>query len=281
MHESAQMPGRKWHGLALLIMSLLILTLASCASWQVPAEFDYSSLRARAETQQLKSVKLSAAVLSSEDCRQMFGVSVNEQEVQPVWIEVENSTDQALWLLRTGTDPDLFSSLEVAWSFHTKFAGENNDRLDEHFDSHGFQNPVLPRTKQSGILFANPHLSTRLFSVDILGNGEIFPFTLFLPVPDDQTEESMTVLAKLETLIAEEKEDIQEVSSFRARLEQMPCCATSEDGSEAGDPLNVVLVGDLADIASAFVRRGFRADSLGFDKVQRLYGRPPDVVGRK
>ena len=43
----------------------------------------------------------------------MFGVSVNESGVQPVWIEVENNTDQVLWLLRSGTDPDLFSPLEV------------------------------------------------------------------------------------------------------------------------------------------------------------------------
>jgi hypothetical protein len=270
-----------WHGLALFIMSLLTLTLAGCATWQAPAEFDDSALRARAESQQLRGVKLSAAVLSSADSKQVFGVSVNEKEVQPVWIEVENNTDQALWLLRTGTDPDLFSPLEVAWSFHTAFAGENNDRLDEHFDSLGFQNPVLPGARHSGIIYANPHRMTRLLSVDLLGNGDVFPFTLFLRVPDDHTEETSAVITSVSKLIAEVTEDIQDVNSFRTKLEQLPCCATSADGSEAGDPLNVVLVGDLTDIASALVRRGFRVDVRDLDKAQRLYGRQPDIMARK
>jgi hypothetical protein len=262
-------------------MSLLVITLAGCATWQTPAEFDDSTLRARAESQQLRGVTLSAAVLSSEDSRQMFGVSVNETEVQPVWIELENNTDQALWLLRAGTDPDLFSPLEVAWSFHKTFAGESNDRLDAHFDSLGFQNPVLPGTKKSGIIFTNPHLMTRLLSVDVLGNGDIFPFTLFPRVPDDQTEEATAVILNAEKLIAEVVEDIHDVSSLREKLEGLPCCAASADGSQAGDPVNVVLLGDFADVATALVRRSFRIDVRDIDRAQRLYGRPPDVVARK
>jgi hypothetical protein len=281
MYEHRQQPCKKVPVYAVLVIGLLILALTGCASWQLPAEFDDSALRARADSQQLRGVKLSAAVLSSEDSQQMFGVRVNDKEVQPVWIEVENNTDRALWLLRSGTDPDLFSPLEVAWSFHTAFAGESNSRLDEHFGSLGFQNPISPGSKQSGILFTNPHLGTRLLSVDILGNGEIFPFTLYPPVPDDQTKESTTVLANVEKVIAEIRHDIQDVDHFRATLEQMPCCATSEDGGETGDPLNVVLIGSLDDMASALVRRDFRMDIRDIDKVQSLFGRPPDVVVRK
>lgn len=272
--------GRRYASV-LLIISFLYLTLTGCASWQTPAEFDDSILRARAEMQQLREVKLSAAVLSSKDSKQMFGVIVNEEKIQPVWIEVENNTDQALWLLRSGTDPDLFSPLEVAWSFHKTFAGESNDRLDEHFASLSFQNPVLPGTKQSGIIFTNPHLGTRLLSVDILGNGEIFPFTLFPRVPDHQTEELSAAIANVEALIDEVVEDIQQDSNLRARLRHLPCCATSADAKQAGDPINVILVGDFADVASALVRRGFRLDARIFDKAQRLYGRPPDIVARK
>ena len=64
-------------------------------------------------------------------------------------------------------------------------------------------------------------------------------------------------------------------------MEQLPCCATGVDGSKSGDPLNVILIGDITDVVSALVRRGFRLDALDFDKQQQLYGRPPDVVVRK
>ena len=143
-----------------ILMIVICLSLAGCASWQAPAAFDDSSLRARAVSQAERGVELSAAVLSSADSRRMFGVTVNESGVQPVWLEVKNDTDQVLWLLRFGTDPDLFSPLEVAWSFHTSFAGESNSRLDEHFDSMSFQNPIAPGATQSGIIFTNPHDST-------------------------------------------------------------------------------------------------------------------------
>lgn len=265
----------------MLLLTMLCLSLAGCATWQAPTEFNASLLRARAETQELRDVKLSAAVLSTDDSLRMFGSNINETGVQPVWIEVENNTDQALWLLRSGTDPDLFSPMEVAWPFHVSFASETNARLDDHFAALSFQNPVSPGTKQSGIIFTNPHHLTRLLSVDILGQGELFPFTMFPPVPDDQTTEATAALINVTQLVKEVTVDIKETDSLRAQLEQLPCCATGVDRNTSGDPLNVILIGDIADVVSALVRRGYRLDALDFDKKQQLYDRPPDVVVRK
>jgi hypothetical protein len=268
--------------LTMFITGLLYLALAGCATWQAPAAFDDSAFRARAESQTVKGVKLSATVLSSDDSQRTFGANVNEIGVQPVWLEVKNNTEQVLWLLRSGIDPDLFSPLEVAWPFHVSFDSETNARLDEHFSSMSFQNPIAPGATQSGMIFANPHDNTRLFSVDVLGQGKIFPFTLFLTVPDDQTDESVDIrLEKVVQLIEAVIDDYQDVNEFRARLEQLPCCATSAGGNEAGDPLNVILVGEFTDIVTAFVRRSFRMDVREFDNAQWLFGRPPDIVARK
>ena len=175
------------------ILCLLYLVLGGCASWQQPDEFDVSMLQARAESETVNDVRLSAVVLSSRESQQMFGADVNSIGVQPVWIEIDNNTNQSLWLLRSGTDPDLFSPLEVAWSFHKSFASETNARLDAHFDAMTFQNPIAPRETKSGILFTNPQRNTRLLSIDILGQGQTFPFTLFPLVPDDQTGESTAI----------------------------------------------------------------------------------------
>jgi hypothetical protein len=153
--------------------------------------------------------------------------------------------------------------------------------LDDHFDAMSFQNPIAPGTIQSGVIFTNPHHASRLLSIDILGQGQLFPFTLFLRVPDDQTDVHVITLARVNQLIEAAADDYHDVDKFRDRLEQLPCCATGADGSEAGDPLNVVLVGDFADIATALIRRGFRTNVLDFDIAQRLFGRPPDIVGRK
>ena len=73
----------------MLVLSMLCLSLAGCATWQAPTEFNDSVLRARAETQELRGVTLSAAVLSTDDSQMMFGSNVNKTGVQPVWVEVE------------------------------------------------------------------------------------------------------------------------------------------------------------------------------------------------
>jgi len=270
------------HRSVLTIFALVgcCLLLAGCATWKLPAEFDTAELRARAESETIEGVRLAAAVLSSVDSKAIFGVDVNGSGVQPVWVEIENTTDQFLWLLRAGADPDLFSPLEVAWSFHRKFAGETNARLDEHFDSLGFQNPIPPGTTRSGILYTNPHRKTRLLSIDILGKAQLFPFTLFLTVPDDQSYEAETI-ARVHQLLEAPGENVMDSDSLRERLKRASCCASSEDGVLPGDPLNVVLIGSLEDIATALVRRGFRLEVMDFDNAQHLYGRSPDIVARK
>jgi len=265
--------------LALLALNALCLSLTGCATWKTPPAFDESGLRSRAVSDEVKGVRLSAAVLSREDSKRMFGVDINQREVQPIWIEVHNGTDQALWFLRYGTDPNIFSPLEVAWSFHAAFSGKSNARLDDYFDSSSFQNPIAPGSTQDGIIFTNPHQEVRLLNVDILGQGELFPFTLFLYVPDNVNNKRAHELLTRNT--EKTVTDYQDAESLRDRLEQLSCCARSADGKEPGDPINVILVGNLEDISAAVVRRGFRARALEFDNDQRLFGRPPDVVVRK
>jgi len=67
----------------------------------------------------------------------------------------------------------------------------------------------------------------------------------------------------------------QDADTFRAALEQLPCCTSG------GDPVNLVLVGEIDDLGAAFVRRGYRALYIENDDRQQLFERPPDIVVRK
>jgi hypothetical protein len=75
--------------------------------------------------------------------------------------------------------------------------------------------------------------------------------------------------------------DYTDLAALRAALERLPCCATDAHGVTAGDPLNVVFVGQLADIGAAVVRRNYRRDTRADDLEQQVFGRPPDAVLRK
>jgi len=162
----------------LACLAVVLLALSGCATWQAPLSTDDAPLRARALSDEKSGVRLSATVLGPDDSLRMFGTDVTEAGVQPVWIEVQNQSDQSLWLLRSGTDPDYFSPLEVAWSAHVKFGGSTNDRIDELFERLAFPNPIPAHGTVSGILFTNPQPVTRLLVVDLLGNRTLVPFTI-------------------------------------------------------------------------------------------------------
>ena len=255
----------------------LSVAVAGCTTWQTPQDVSDAALRSRAVTGVQGDVRIEATVLSAADTRRMLGSDLRETDVQPVWIEVRNGTSQPLWLLRSGTDPDYYSPLEVAWSLHTLLGGSMNARIDDHFDKMGFKNPIAPGQTRQGILFTNPQRRTKLLNVDLLGMRTLIPFTLFLPVPGDAAARGPILFRYPDTQFT----DYTDAAAFRAALERLSCCATDTPGTTQGDPLNVVFVGRLADIASAMVRRDYRPDIQASDMAQRLFGRPPDVVLRK
>ncbi|MEN8175785.1 MAG: hypothetical protein ABFS23_08485, partial [Pseudomonadota bacterium] len=183
--------GSGWRIYAVFVLAALHFVLVGCATWKMPQQADNAVLRARAVSAAQQGVRLSAAVLSAEDSRRLFGADVNGKGVQPVWVEVENRTAQTLWLLRSGADPDYFSPLEVAWSFHVPLAGATNARIDAHFDALAFANPIPPESTRDGVIFTNPHRRTRLLNIDLLGHRQLIPFTLFPPVPDDAPHEQI------------------------------------------------------------------------------------------
>ena len=277
-HRSEYRP-RGWWLLAFVAVGMIHLALGGCATWQAPESVDDSQLRTRAVGDTAQGVHLSAAVLSAADSRQLFGADVNGTGIQPVWVEVENSSPDTLWLLRAGTDPDYFSPLEVAWSFHTPLAGTRNAAIDDHFDALQFRNPIPAKSTRAGIIFTNPHHRTRVLNVDLLGPATMIPFTLFLPDPDNPPDQgTLQVVARY---VEAQREDLDDPDAFRRALQRAPCCAKGANAAASPDPINVVFVGKIPDIAAALVRRGFRSDRMVFDDAQRLFDRPPDFVLRK
>ena len=272
-------PLRACFGKALCAASLL-LVVAGCATRQAPGTFTEADLRARAVTASSQGASVTAAVLSAEDNRRMFGADVNKTGVQSVWIELQNRTPDPLWLLRPGSDPDYFSPLEVAWSVHTPLAREANARIDDHFNRLAFKNrPIFPGETRSGVLFINPERLTRLLNIDLLQRKGLIPFSLFLPVPDDAADphSGAVSFSYPDAGIV----DYKDLAALRAALERLPCCASDARGTTRGDPLNAVFVGELPDIAAALVRRSYRRDAQTMDARQHVFGRGPDVVLRK
>ncbi len=263
----------------LLVSYGLCLALLGCASLQPPLEIDETPLRERAETQTVGSVQVNAAVLSAEDSQNFFGADLSANGVQAVWLEIVNHSSHSLRLLRSGTDPDYFSPLEVAWSYHGALSGDANRKIDEHFRYASIDGVIPPGETRSGFLYVNPHHRTQVINIDLLGQKTNFPFTLFLQVPGEQDDHNFDGI--WDQMLRAQGNEYQDELAFRQALEQLPASTSVAQGAAESGPLNVVLIGKLADIAAALIRREYRHAPTPADAAQQVFGRPPDFVSRK
>jgi hypothetical protein len=117
----------------------------------------------------------------------------------------------------------------------------------------------------------------KVIDVDVLGRNFSQNFTFFAPDPDGG--EGQHTLSRMETMFsAQELKTVVSEAALRQALEQVPCCVSDEDGTPTGEPLNVVIIGEIDDWISGFVRRGYQYQPLS---PRYAFGRPQDISGQK
>jgi len=290
------------HLLPHAVFFLCILLIAGCASFH-PQPLTQVPFQERAQTQQDGKVRITVAIPSDTETQAIFGVSLYDDGVQPVWLEVENHEDRPFWLLSPGLDPDYFSPLEVSYANHfsaLRLAGSTNRQMDDHFRQLAFTNPVVPGATESGFIFTNLHRGSKPVDIDLVSRDRLITLTSVIPVPGLQTRANRLDFHTLYT--DDEILQYEDEQEFRTALEQLPCCTTNKQGSKNGDPLNLVLIGNPDDVFPAFIRRGWhptevlrvatawktlKAAIFGsryrYSPISPLYayGRPQDIEGQK
>ncbi len=300
--KSNRMNGdRTRHRFLLLLQVSIISTIAifGCTVYQKPRPIFDVPFQERSQSKVDGEVKVTVAVLSAEESRQLFGVNLAGQGIQPVWVRVQNADSIPYWLLSAGIDPDYFSPLESAYAFHGTFSSSLNEKIDDQFRVMSFRNPIASSASVSGFIFTNRDEGTKVVDIDLIGYGKTKFFTFFVSVPGIRADYHEV---DFDSLYSEEEIVDLDENELRTALENLPCCATNEDGTENGDPLNLVLIGTREDISAAFVRRGWlpaeqthgkavwkTIKSFLFDSRYRyspvsplyLYGRQQDFAGQK
>ena len=265
-----------------LIISFLlcvVLLMNACATFKKPSIVDHDPVASRALTKSSHGIRASVAIAADDEAGKIFGVDLARENIQAVWLEIENKTGEPVILLPTAIDPDYFSPLEVAYIFHSSFASDSNAELDDHLLALSFpvRSLIQPGTQVSGYVFTNMDLGTKVIDVDLLGSDLSRNFTFFIPVPGSAKAEAL--LERMETMFSEaELNHKDDPAALRRALEQLPCCVSIEpDGPEA-EPLNVVIIGKLDDWTTAFIRRGYLYQ--GFN-ARYVFGRTQDLSAAK
>jgi hypothetical protein len=238
---------------SVLAGALMLVALASCTSPQ-PVALSEVSYETRAVTQERDGIVVTAAPLSDQESRAVFGVSLASFDVQPVWIRIENRSTWPRWFFPASVDPDYYPAYEVARrvaSFTTPTVKQLYSLLSER----AIKPFVVPGETVSGFVYAHSDEGFKAFNIDIVGHHEIESFHYAMPIPGLATDaDAIVVDVSARTPSLDDQ-------ALRRWLTDLPCCAAAANGTLA-DPLNVVLVGSLDTVRAALVSRHWDVTAL-------------------
>ena len=182
-------------------------------------------------------------------------------------------------------------------------SGRKLGELDRRFSELAFRNPVPPGATVSGFVLTNLHEGVKLLQIDLFADRRSHSFSFLATVPGLRTD-----YQRSRVFDSDHRCDDGGVVNFTsdtefvAALEALPCCATNEDGSRNGDPLNLVIIGGVEDAFPSLVRRGWSPTEVTWKgSVMRmmssamsrerypyapisnlyLFGRPQDIALQK
>jgi hypothetical protein len=266
------------HAIWLTAVIMILAALGGCAghsSYKL-APLDIPSALADVKTKSDGNVTVSVAILSDEEAMAHFGLPLGSENVQAIWLQLENASAEHLWFIRNALDPDIFSPDEVAHMAGGSLRTEDYDRARHHLRDESINVSILPGTINQGFIFAPKAIGGRYIDVRLVQDayelqtarngaialGEVAPkvdifdlrFGFAVPLPDGIFDYEK--LDPKKTYAGMELPNLSR-QEFRERLEALPCCASNKDEAGEGDPLNVVIVANSSQILNSLSRSGW------------------------
>ncbi|MCP3870844.1 MAG: hypothetical protein GY703_22660 [Gammaproteobacteria bacterium] len=294
-HLLCQAPGS-------IFAMLLLFLLAGCASVEETTPETSATYLERAQTQSKGPIRVTASVPSAKETRELFGAPLYLRDIQPVLLTIENQGPSTLNFLPVGVDPLYFTPMETAFLSKKSSKGVSDQARARQFYNEGMGAvSVLPGETRTGFVFTSLDEGTKTFNVDLLSERDkIHSFTFFIPVPGLRIDHHNVDWENLYP--ADEWLEFDESAALIEALKNFPCCTTDKKSRDQGDPLNLVIIGDIEDVYYAFLRAGwdetetihagslqktiasfFSGGEYRYSPISGLYvfGRPQDVAFQK
>jgi hypothetical protein len=231
----------------------MVVLAAGCASFQ-PVPMEDVGFLERAESKTEGDLTVTVSVLSQEEARLAFDSKLYKKKIQPVWVQVENNSQEHFWFLPRDLDAEYYSALEVAWKSHRMLAKSTNLEIDRFFDGQQMFFSVPSGSVSSGFVFTNRNRGAKWVSVTLMASDRVENFGFLLAVPGfkaDFHQADPGALPQAGDLV-----DLDE-EGLRRWVAEQQCCVTNAKGTVNGDPLNIVVVGTDLTVWPAFIRAGW------------------------
>src|SRR5262245_11678614 len=248
----------------------------------------------RAEVRRDDDLTVTASVLDNREAERFFGAPLARRGIQPVWLHIRNQGRQPFRLRLASIDPNYYPPLEAAYANHFRVgrrvlefgllaclfihllillpfkvlgARSANRRMDAYFQEHGIGWGLIPPGGElAGFVCTTLDEGTKQFTVRLLGAAGGREFTFSIPVPGLRVDYGSKRID--ERYAAAELVECSE-AELRRRLETLPPTTTNRPGTRAGDPLNLVVVGDFRAIISGFGARWDETETISLRSCLR------------
>jgi len=254
-----------------MIVGLLSLTLllAACATFN-PQPVDIEEGPGEIHTQTEHNITVSTTILSDEQALRQFGVDLADVGLQAVWLRIENRTDHSHWLLVSALDTNYFPPDEAAVLFQAGLSAEQEDAIVRHFRDLAIPLKSPPGSVNEGYVLAPRHEGGRYVVVKLASNQHIVDFGFAVTLPDGDFDFERLDPARI---YGERELPDLDLEQLREEVRGLPCCVKDKSGERDGDPLNLVVIGNVGDVLAAMSRAGWSfTHRIDLATVQRMIG---------
>ncbi|CAN5634785.1 hypothetical protein BH11PLA2_BH11PLA2_25090 [soil metagenome] len=234
----------------------------------------------RAQTQSDEQAEVTVAVLTTAECKTVFGVPLANRGIQAVWVRIHNRSETGTRLMMTKVAQDYFTAREAAGvcRFSTlkrlvAFGGaiwfllplvifalpfklfaihRANQRMIECFQDLGFPlKTIAPGTVAEGIIFTPLDFGTKVIDIALVMKTDVKDYVFSIEVPGPNVDHSRMLAA---TMPASETIDC-DLEMLQEKLAAMPRATSNQRGHREGDPVNLVIIGEFATVIGVFAAR--------------------------
>ncbi len=242
-------------GAAVVLLGALGLAVTFFSSLRFnPDPSSDPSFIARAQQKSADGLKVSINVLSARESRKNFRENLAESNILPVWLSIENETDDQLAFLPISMDPDYYSPYEVSYRFHGVLSFAANRARDVFFLERQIAGSLAPHSTTTGFVYGVLDSGVKYAHVAIAGKNRYETFDFALPVPGASFVG--TKITANAIYPGKNIEDLQ-LDPLRVLFAEQPCCTTNANHTRDGDPLNLVIIESQQDPIIPFVARGW------------------------
>src|SRR5262249_2337083 len=128
-------------------------------------------------------IKVSVSALGADESQQSFGENLARQNIQPIWLLIENETEEPLVFLPSALDPDYYSAYEVSYKFRGALSFAANRARDEFFLKREMASVLPPHAETTGFVYTTLDTGIKYARIVILANNRVETFDFALPIP--------------------------------------------------------------------------------------------------